>query len=569
MRNQYIATIQQPTQQPPSVDNMLGRLMTPKLISMYLLMAGLLIFARFMQSQHRVLGNARWANAFEIWCCRRKAVNEMRSKKAPNIAVGLGSDRHGNRTQVLLPTLAPGCKIIGKSSGGKTESAISSIIDDLAEQGATLLVYDKKGDLTPAHCAHLMRLGYEVWVYPYDGLNPLKKMKSPSDVDGAYSVINTYHENLSGRAKKSGDPFFGGQGKAALEVACLFAKATCFPDFVMAFAFLSLPGLAARLKIANEAGDLGIWAKLSSTGLRSIADAAQTVAGVIGSSVLDIKQLMSEKSIQALIYDDIPLQLDGKKAVFFQVDKEREEISIPSIAAAIDLIVKASCGSGLKREAPFVLIADELASMTQPNMGQWLSEYRSYWFLLVAAFQNEAQLLMHMTKHESQSNQANMGTSIYFEANDWETSKAISDRCGEVEKITRERGQTHRYKVPLVTPAELEQRRPGEAVIFTPGLNKVPYWVRIRLNKKDRARREDDIKIWEKHIKPKYEKRLADRLEACSIEEELIDRMEIADVLLPTPEVVKALKLATNPPPEEKPKKKPLIAEIVGAADVK
>jgi type IV secretion system protein VirD4 len=538
------------------VDNILERLATPKMIGLVALLIGIFVFTKVMSNGGKVLADARWANSFEIWGCRRKAINQMRQKKKPNIAIGLGSDFSGRRMQVLLPFLAPGLKLIGKSGGGKTDSVINSAIRDLAEQGATLLVYDKKGDLTPDHAAYLLKLGYEIWVYPFDGFNPLKKMKGPNDVDGAYSAISTLHKNLAEKNTKSGDPFFGPQGMAALEVACLFAKASLFPDLVMAFAFLSLPDLAARLSVANEDATLGVWAKLSSTGLRSISNAAQTVAGVVGSAVLNIKKLMSEKSIQALINDDIPLKLDGKKAVFFQVDKEREEISIPSIAAAIELIVKASCGEDIDRQTPLALILDEGASMTLPSMGQWLSEYRSYWFVQVAAFQNEAQLLMHMSKHEANSNQSNMGTTIYLEANDMETSKMISERCGATEKKIWEKDRWHRHKVNLIEPQKLEQRRPGDAIIFTPGLNKVPLRVRIRLNKKDEEITQWCKEKWKNDLKPQYEKRNAERLKVFPIEPEIEDRMAIANTLLPTPQVVKALKALNKPFSDEVEEKK-------------
>lgn len=561
-------TVQQPSSQPSITDTLpiLSTGFSPKLTFYIFMLILIVIGGRIADANYKILGNARWANAFEIWACRRKAIAQMLKPKSPNIAVGLGSNHKGNRTQVLLHTLAPGVKVVGASGKGKTESVISSMIDDFAEQGMTLAIYDKKGDLAGMHVAYLMELGYTVWVYPYDGFNPLKKMKGPNDVDGAFSAIHALHENLGGRKKKPEDPFFGGQGQAALKTACLLAKGSVFPDFVMAFAFLSLPGLAKRLAAGEEAGTIGIWARLSSTGLRSIVDAAQTVAGVVGSAVLNIGQLISEKSVQAMIYDDIPLELDGKQAVFFQVDKNREEVSIPSIATAIDLIVKASCGSGLKRKSPFVLICDEKASIDLPNMGQWLSEYRSYWFLMVSAFQNEAQQLMHMEKYEKLSNESNMGTTLYLDANDWESSELISKRCGPTEKKSRDsKGHVTRHKVPLITPNELEQRNPGDTIIFTPGLRKIPWRVQIRINKKDEKRRKANVEIWENNLKPQYEQRLKDRIAACTTETELEDRFAIADILLPPPEVIKAMKLAKNPPEpvQDNSKKRSVIAQIV------
>lgn len=546
------ATIQQPAQPPAyKPGSLLLDAFNPKIIFYLVLMGALLILLRIADSKQKVLGNARWANWFELRAARKEAINQMRKKKSPKIAVGLGSNSSGNRLQVLLHTLAPGLSVVGASGKGKTESVISGLIDDFGEQKTTLVIYDKKGDLTGAHAPYLMAMGYSVWVYPYDGMNLLKKMKGPEDVDGAISSIEALHANLGGRKKKQEDPFFGGQGKAALKTACLLAKGSVFPDFVMAFAFLSLPGFARRLSAGEDAGSIGVWTKLSSTGIRSIADAAQTIAGVIGSAVLNVGELMSPESIQSMIYDDIPIKLDGKQAVFFQVDKSRKEISIPTIAVAIDLIVETSCNGSFKRKSPFVLICDEKPTITLPNEHQWLAEYRSYWFLMVSAFQNEAQQLMHMEKYVKQSNESNMPTKIYLEQNDWDSSKLISEKCGFTEVKTKEGGHLRRHKVPLITPNEVEQRGPGDAIIFTSNLNKIPWRVQFKLNKSDEKRRAECNQLWETRLKPDYEQRSRDRLAVSSIETELADRFAIADILLPTPEVIKAMQFAANPPQKE------------------
>lgn len=521
---------------PYSVDSAFNKLLTPKFVGPVIGIIALLIFAKILEGQHNSLANARWANRLEINACRRKAAKQMREKVPSKIAGAIGSD-----FQVMLPDLGPGVKVVGKSGGGKTETIIAPLIDDFGAQGATMLVYDSKGDLTRRHAPILRALGYEVYVFPYDGFNPLSYMKDGDDVDGAYEVVNTAHENLASKGRQE-DPFFGKQGKTAIKTPCMFAKNSPYPDFLSVFSFISLENYVGRLKAAKEGLDLSVWASLSTTGIRSVANAPQTSAGIIASAVTNLQDLMGAKSIQSFIYDDIPLRMDGKQVVFFQVDKDRPSISKPIIASAIDLIVRSSCGSDIKRKSPFILMLDEAASITLPNLGLWLQEYRSYGFLAVLGYQNESQLLMRMQQAEVTSNAANMGTTIYFEANEMATSKAISERCGQKTVKIKEEKRWQRHIVPLIRPEEIELMKPGECIIFSPGMGKRPYKTKIRLNKKDIKRRDKAENIWFEEMLPYYESRNRARLEAYPIETAISDRMAIADTLLPSPEDVKLFK---------------------------
>jgi type IV secretion system protein VirD4 len=521
---------------PYSFDAAIGRLLTPKFLGPIAGIIFLIIVAKIIESKHSPLANARWANMFEIASCRRLAAKQMKKKVPSEIAAAIGSD-----FQLMLPSLGPGCKIVGKSGGGKTKTIVSPVIDDFGAQGATMLVYDAKGDLTRRHAPILKAMGYEVFVFPHDGINLLSYMKDGEDVDGAFEIINTIHENLAAKGR-SEDPFFGKQGKTAIRTPCLFAKNSPYPDLLSVFSFVSLENYVGRLKAAKENLDLSVWASLSTTGIRSVANAPQTSGGIIASAVTNLQDLMSGKSIQSMIYDDIPMKLDGKKVVFFQVDKDRPNISKPIIAAAIDLIVRSSCGSDIKRKSPFILIDDEAASITLPNLGLWLQEYRSYGFLGVLGYQNESQMLMRMQQAEVTSNASNMGTTIYFEPNDWATSEAISKRCGPKEVKIREEKRWSRHVVQLIRPDEVELMQPGECIIFNPGMKKRPFKTKIKLNKKDCKRRDQAEEVWYSEMLPFYEARTAQRLKNYPLETAITDRMAIADTLLPSPEDVKLFK---------------------------
>jgi type IV secretory pathway TraG/TraD family ATPase VirD4 len=135
-----------------------------------------------------------------------------------------------------------------------------------------------------------------------------------------------------------------------------------------------------------------------------------------------------------------------------------------------------------------------------------------------------------------------MGTTIYFEANEWGTSEAISKRCGQKTVKIREDKRTTPHIVPLIRAEEVELMQPGECIIFSPGMKKRPFKTKIRLNKKDIRRRDEAEKIWYSDMLPFYEARTAARLEAYPLETAISDRMAIADTLLPSPEDIKLLK---------------------------
>lgn len=502
--------------------------------------------------QPKKLASARYANSGEIRKGKRNAIRQMKRKIPNKLGISLCSNH-----KIAISDLCPAMAAIGMSGIGKTESVVSPTIDSLIDQGKTIVVLDVKGDLRRKHLAYALQRGYEAYSYPEQGINLLDLMKSSTDLKGAEETINAFHATKAKRAGRE-DGFFGPQGRSALATACMLAKDSPYPDFLMAFQFLSLDNFAARLDAAKKAQELGVWATLSSSGLRSVAHAKQTAAGIIGSAVIDLQSTFSEDSIPSLIKTEIPLDLDGKKIVFFSFDEEREETTLPVVTSLIDMLVKRNVTGAKKREQTFCLILDEFARARWPSIEKWASGKRSYGFFMLLGYQNNAQTVLCYSKEESISMLSNIPVKAYFKPNDLETSEKISALIGDTEISTFENKQKVRRTKRLLAASEIELFQPGEALIMAPSFKNRPFKVKIPINRKDAKRRELMEKIWNDDLEPQYKSYGETRFRQ-SLETLISDRATMADILLPDPSFYPFMGKASDAVEPEKTKKKNLI----------
>ncbi len=516
---------------PYSLDTQLGKILEPKVLTPCIFLGLLIAGVYIWNAQNKVLAHARFANWFEIRAGKLKAIKDIKAKKLNKLGVTLGSDY---ARSPALSNVCPGIATVGMSGCGKTESVCSPVIDSLIDQGKTIVVYDIKGDLAKRHAAYAAMRGYEVYSFPEQGINLLDFMDSAEDGQGAGEISNCVHSNLGAVGARE-DGFFGPQGKSALKTSFMLAKESPFPDLLTAFSFLDLSNFAVRLDAARENLSLGTWAGMASTGLKSVAHAEQTSAGIVGSAVLHMQDLLSAQSIPSLLKSEIPLDLDGKKIVFFQIDEQRESSVIPIVTAIIEMLVKRNVNGNTKRQETFCLILDEFASARWPSINQWVSRFRSYGFFLFLGYQTDSQVNMKYTKDEAISILSNLSTKFYFKPNDIQTSEKISRLCGKTEVKYKEEKRTMRSVVDLVPASDVELFLIGECLIFSPGMKNRPYRIKIPLNKKDQARRDSCTKVWEEDLAPQYLKIFKRKLER-NLAIQVTNRQAIADTLLPLPD---------------------------------
>jgi type IV secretion system protein VirD4 len=529
----YIAVQPQP-QKTYGIEAAFGRLLTPENIVPCIVLAFLFLILQVAKS-NQVLANSRFANFGEKRLGKLKGVRDIKAKKINKIGIELCS-----AFRIVLSNVCPGVAAVGASGYGKTESVCSPIIDSLIAQEKTIVVYDKKGDLRKRHAAHAIRCGYKVYSFPEQSINLLGFMDGPEDSQGAGEIVEGIHSNLGEKGART-DGFFGPQGKSTLRTGCMLSKESPYPDLLMTFAFLSLSNFAARLDAAQQQHRLGTGAGMSSMGLKSVAHAKQTSAGIIGSAVLHLQDLLSAQSIPSLLSTEIPLDLDGKIIIFFVVDERRESSSIPIITSIIEMLVKRNVNGMTERLTTFCLILDEFASATWPSIQQWASGFRSYGFFLFLGYQTDSQVNMRYTNDEAISILSNLSTKFYFKPNDINTSEKISRLCGKTEVRYYEDKRRVRSVVDLIPAATIELFTPGDCLLLSPGMNNRPWKLKIPLNKYDQARRELNAKIWKEDLGPQYDKLFIEKARK-NLEIQWANRMAIADTLLPLPEDYKYMK---------------------------
>jgi type IV secretion system protein VirD4 len=517
-----------------ALSDRLHKAFPPKVIAAGIGMAILIAVLMYWSSRQKILADARFASWMEIRSGKLKAIKDIKAQTLNKLGVMLGSNF---KKALALSNICPGMVAVGKSGCGKTESVCSPVIDDLIRQGKTILVYDIKGDLRKRHAAFAMSQGYKVYSFPEQGVNLLDFMKDSDDQQGAGEISNCIHSNLGGKTSPE-DPFFGPQGKAALKTSFMLAKESPYPDLLTAFSFLDLENFASRLDAARQNFHLGTWSGMASTGLKSVAHAPQTSAGIVGSAVLHMQNLLSAQSIPSLLKSEIPLDLDGKVIVFFTVDEQRESASIPIVTAVIEMLVKRNVNGKTKRDKTFCLILDEFASARWPSIDQWVSRFRSYGFFLFLGYQTDSQVRIKYSREEAISILSNLGTKIFFCPNDIFTSETISKLCGDTEvKYKDDKKQTRTVR-PLIPAAKIELFDIGEALVFSPGMKNRPYRLRIPLDKSDTARRDSCAKLWEEDLEPQYQA-IFNQKRGGNLSLEVTDRRAICDTLLPLPEIYK------------------------------
>jgi type IV secretion system protein VirD4 len=523
----YIAV--QPQPKPYSVEAQFSKLLTPQFVLLCLGLALVFAFLQVVDANRKVLADARFARNGEIRKGKLKGIRNIRAKKINKLGVALCS-----AYKLVISDVCPGIAVVGASGYGKTESVCSPVIDDLIRQGKTIVVYDKKGDLRKRHAHYAFEHGYKVYSFPEQSINLLDFVDGPEDAQGAGEVVEGIHSNLGEKGARQ-DGFFGPQGKSALKTAVMQAKESPYPDLLMAFSFLDLSNYAARLDSARQRHNLGTWAGMASTGLKSVAHAKQTSAGIVGSAVLHLQDLLSSQSIPSLLTTEIPLDLDGKIIIFFVVDERRESASIPIITSMIEMLVKRNVNGMTERKTTFCLILDEFASATWPSIQQWVSGFRSYGFFAFLGYQTDSQVNMRYTNDEAISILSNLSTKFFFKPNDINTSDKISRLCGDTEVKYREDKRWVRSIRPLLPGAKIELFTKGECLIFSDGHGNRPWKIRIPLNRKDQKRRDSNAIRWKKDLGPQYEQCFREKIER-DLAIQVANRMAIADTMLPLEE---------------------------------
>lgn len=521
--------------------------------------------------------DARFATLGERRKSKNKGLKQRHTGKRDEIAFCLGSDN-----PIVIPDCQPLIKVLGGSGSGKSETVIEKLLCDAIKQGHTLFVFDVKGTLKKKFIpyARLQPIPYQTYILApgksySDSLDFLGFLDNHNDDVNAGATVSTFFDNViaAGDGKKD---FFDNFAKFTLTALMMMAKHpdSSMPDLPMVWEYLALPNLGKRLVSAVQAGyfdysGFGPWAKKELSGLLSTAGTRDTEAGITASAMNVLMPLLSRSFYPCLSYpfregSTIPRIHQGRQITFFEPNGLAMEQTLPTVATALNMLIRGNCNEQIERDRPLGVILDEYARIVLPDFEQNVSLNRSYGFYAVAAFQSNSQPVIKQKKEIVQSTFDNTAATFVFKTEDLETRKQIEEDIGDYEVKRNTKSHSHgrqgtsrtiseapRRKF-LITRNKLKRLKTGQFLLLAAGLENRPVihqynrWWRDRT---DRRRLKECKAIYKKQILPvinrKEERNLQYKdddgnTQTFTIEELQHNRAVIADYNLPMPDEIEA-----------------------------
>ena len=503
----------------------------------------------------------------------------------PNYWLGKRFKNWSARVQTLLgaaptvwfPHAERGILVLGAPGSGKTFSVIDRAIESGLSQGVSTIVYDKKGDQMKLHAPLAVRYGYDVHVLApgetYSGvINPLDFLRDPHDGVMAAQIGKVILQNSSAGNGK-GNEFFQTAGQMLAKGLVQLAKASKYPDLAMVYAFIQLPNFVQRIDTAVHRPDghplkMDRWIAASFSQLLSSKDAEKTVAGIKATAEMTYSSFIQKDLLRAFIgHSTIPLQLDGKQALFFKLDDQTRDVVGPLLAASLHLCIVKNLGT--KRRNPLLYSLDEFPSLKLDQIVYWVNEYRSNGGVPILGIQSLNQLYDRYGDKKGKAIASALSTHVLFYPGDYDTAEKYSKRYGEMEVMLRNRsfgrtmgGQMGRslnfseqiHKKPLLSADEIMRFPQGKCVITSPAYGSnaealFPYLLKIPVPSSDIKRAKESEALWDKQIRPQLEKRAQYHSQGIDLDQELENRLQEAYRMLPLPD--EAHEPVTQSPPSQ------------------
>ena len=163
--------------------------------------------------------------------------------------------------------------------------------------------------------------------------------------------------------------------------------------------------------------------------------AEKQIAGIIATAQRTFKTFTGRQLVSSFCgQTTIPLDMQGKRILFLQVDIEKRDAVSPLIAAILHLIITRNFAQ--RRKEPLILALDELPTLYLPDLPKWINEFRSNGFVALLGYQNFAQLQHIYGRDLSRALFAACGTKVFFNPKDRETANEFSGYLGEKRSAT-------------------------------------------------------------------------------------------------------------------------------------
>jgi len=557
---------------PPSFD--FGMILVAGAVFFMLMYIGRSLYGGNRTSIPKEMPHAREATAQEIRKGNILAQRMIAAKELSNKAVRLNPE-----TGLFLADVAPGGVIPGASNMGKTTNCIKPIAESHAEQGDTVLICDIKGELFRELASTYHAHGYDIYVYAPGvtypcavkgfgkehppipitaGANFADFIRHENDTEGVLQITRAINVNAAENNEKR-HPYFGPQGDYALEMSILIAKASMREDMITAWSIIGLPKLAERIHAAMEHEGpntlIPYFAFEKGRGLEIIAEdkgqsnPSPTIQSTAGQT---LGKFIGPEIAKTLIKTTLPLDLHGKKVIFFQIDKNNIEASAPLIATVMHMLIRRNIS--VPRDNSFVLIGDEASRYPLPSLADWVTLERSNGLIVWLAYQQEEQMKELYGDKTWETIRSNLRTRIVFNQGGKESNDVLAEDLGKKTIVTGRKGKSRSSsgssyssndsldEVDLLPSHEIgKMNERGQCVVISPGFGSHPVIFKDKPIPYDTSNeaeylRRDNVRFCLEELVPALQQEYLDNFGDTDIVSEMRKRKTLAKVMVPTPE---------------------------------
>lgn len=495
----------------------------------------------------QALATGRFAGKAERQKARWTARLQQKQRRTAKVALKAGT--------LDLPQAQQSVVVAGAPDSGKTYSIIDPAIRSAITQDFPIVIYDFKGSQLATHAAWAASQGYQVDVFapgqPYTGVfNPLDFLADETDTLMAAQLAYVLQKNTQRDSGYRENDFFSSAGTNLVEAVMLLAKLTPYPDLLMASKILNLSELPARIKQAGESGFIPPWTLESFSQLMASEGAEKQIAGIIATAQRTFKSFTGKQLVSSFCgQTTLPLDLQGKRILFLQVDIQKRDAVSPLLAAILHLLVTRNFAQ--PRQEPLVIALDELPTLYLPDLPKWINEFRSNGFVALLGYQNFAQLQHIYGRELSRALFAACGTKVFFNPKDRETAQEFSGYLGEKEARIFTKSRSHgRYgshsrseqvqRVPLMTADQILKLDQGECIFINPAYSgrreaSVPLRLKVKIPPRERQIQQRSEALWLSTVRQRLSDRAQQRRTLTDLNQENILRQKLAERLLPLP----------------------------------
>ena len=459
MENRYIAT--QPSSSIDKYANSIKESFAEtEMLMLLAALSFLIVFNLLMGGKRKgVLANARFGGRVEKFNAVKKAQKQRKKNDLAKTALYAGEKPMGGWKPLLQTLLTgnPPCLplanlnqhmiVLGSTGCGKTTTIVNRVIQAGIRDGKPIIVFDPKGELAQINAPYAKAYDYEdYYLAPgkdyTDRFNVVEWMRSCKDSTRAQQIAKTIQANAKPKGANNSNDFFSDSGEVLIRSVLMLTKASDYPDLLMAKRILALPELCQRIQDSYKSGRLNPWIENSFQQFMAGKDANKTIAGIAATAGLVFDGFTQEEFFNAFIgKSTIPMEFTGKKILFVQPPMEQEDVVMPILTTAVEILVEENMSK--PRVDPLFLILEEFDVGFWRKVQRWMSFRRSNGLAVILIAQLWAQIRQKYGEDEAKAILANANTQIYFNSNDVETAKMVSNRLGQKEVIVKNRSHSN------------------------------------------------------------------------------------------------------------------------------